>query len=100
VLSPSLRWPTRGKCHGLRLRCFRHRFRREKYLKAFSLLAESPNQKVLLLPIEAVNVLGSLGGIGEIAKAAFGLDGKAGSPGSSSAPSRRPTGPPAGTPVS
>ena len=47
----------------------------EKYLKAFALLAESPNQKVLMLPMEAVNVLGSLAGIGEIAKATFGADG-------------------------
>jgi hypothetical protein len=68
----------------------------EKYLKAFTQLAESPNQKVLMLPIEAMNVLGSLAGIGEIAKAAFGLDGKGGAPGS---PSRRPTGPPAGASV-
>jgi regulator of protease activity HflC (stomatin/prohibitin superfamily) len=69
----------------------------EKYLKAFAQLAESPNQKVLMLPIEAVNVLGSLGGIGEIAKATFGLDGRGGP--SAPAP-RRPTGPPAGAPVS
>jgi len=68
----------------------------EKYLKAFALLAESPNQKVLMLPIEAVNVLGSLGGIGEIARATFGLDGKGGSP---APPPRRPTGPPVGTAV-
>src|SRR5262245_21373613 len=68
----------------------------EKYLKAFSQLAESPNQKVLMLPIEAVNVLGSLAGIGEIAKATFGLDGKAPSP---ATPSRRPTGPAAGAPA-
>jgi hypothetical protein len=69
----------------------------EKYLKAFALLAESPNQKVLMLPIEAVNVLGSLAGIGEIAKATFGPDGRGGSP--SPAP-RRPTGPPSGSAVS
>jgi regulator of protease activity HflC (stomatin/prohibitin superfamily) len=69
----------------------------EKYLKAFALLAESPNQKVLMLPIEAVNVLGSLGGIGEIARATFGLDGKGAPP---APPPRRPTGPPAGTAVS
>src|SRR6266478_803193 len=50
----------------------------EKYLKAFSLLAESPNQKVLMLPIEAMNVLGSLAGIGEIAKATFGGDPRGG----------------------
>jgi regulator of protease activity HflC (stomatin/prohibitin superfamily) len=68
----------------------------EKYLKAFALLAESPNQKVLMLPIEAVNVLGSLGGIGEIARATFGLDGKG--PPSAAAP-RRPTGPAAGAPL-
>ncbi len=46
----------------------------EKYLKAFGQLAESPNQKVLMLPIEAMSVLGSLAGIGEIAKATFGGD--------------------------
>jgi regulator of protease activity HflC (stomatin/prohibitin superfamily) len=69
----------------------------EKYLKAFALLAQSPNQKVLMLPVEAVNVLGSLGGIAEIAKATFGLDGKGDSPAS---PPRRPTGPPTGSSVS
>jgi regulator of protease activity HflC (stomatin/prohibitin superfamily) len=63
----------------------------EKYLKAFAQLAQSPNQKILMLPIEAVNVLGSLAGIGEIARETFsGGDGKA-------PPSpRRPTGPAAG----
>ena len=65
----------------------------EKYLKAFSLLAQSPNQKVLMLPIEAMNVLGSLAGIGEIVKSTFGGDGKDGAP---AAPARRPTVPPAG----
>jgi regulator of protease activity HflC (stomatin/prohibitin superfamily) len=65
----------------------------EKYLKAFSQLAESPNQKVLMLPIEAMNVLGSLAGIGEIAKATFGGDGRPGTP-APAAP--RPTGPSAG----
>src|SRR3954466_8758043 len=47
----------------------------EKYLRAFGQLAQSPNQKILMLPIEAMNVLGSLAGIGEIAKATFGGDG-------------------------
>ena len=65
----------------------------EKYLRAFGQLAQSPNQKVLMLPIEAMNVLGSLAGIGEIVKATFGGDDKAGAP---AAPPRRPTGPPAG----
>ena len=64
----------------------------DKYLKAFGQLAESPNQKVLMLPIEATGVLASLGGIAEIARETFGLDGRGpASPG----PARRgsPTGP-------
>jgi regulator of protease activity HflC (stomatin/prohibitin superfamily) len=61
----------------------------EKYLNAFSQIAESPNQKIIMLPIEANNELASLGGIGEIARATFGPDGAAGS----RMPARRPTGP-------
>ena len=61
----------------------------QQYLKAFTELAHSPNQKIVMLPIEAMSVLGSLAGIAEIAKSAF--DGKAGPP----APTR-PTGPMAG----
>src|SRR3989440_11573139 len=37
----------------------------EKYLEAFGKLAQSPNQKVLIIPMEASSVLGSLAGIGE-----------------------------------
>src|SRR5215211_5930716 len=44
----------------------------DKYIKAFGQFAESPNQKVLMLPVEAMSILGSLAGIGEIAKATFG----------------------------
>jgi regulator of protease activity HflC (stomatin/prohibitin superfamily) len=69
----------------------------DKYIRAFAKLADSPNQKVLMLPIEAVNVLGSLAGIGEIARETFGLDGKGGTP---TTPTRRPTGPATGTNVS
>jgi regulator of protease activity HflC (stomatin/prohibitin superfamily) len=65
----------------------------EKYLKAFGQIAESPNQKILMIPIEAMQVLGSLAGIGEIAKATFGGgDGGGGAP----APMRRPSVPAAG----
>jgi regulator of protease activity HflC (stomatin/prohibitin superfamily) len=67
----------------------------EKYLKAFSLLAESPNQKVLMLPIEAMNVLGSLAGIGEIAKATFSGDPRGGDGKTPPAP-RRPSVPTTG----
>lgn len=61
----------------------------EKYIKAFTEIAHSPNQKVIMLPIEATQMLATLGGIGEIAKATFGADGTA-----SSSPTRRPTVPP------
>src|SRR6201987_3557514 len=44
----------------------------DKYIKAFGQFAEAPNQKVLMLPIEATSILGSLAGSGEIAKATFG----------------------------
>ncbi len=43
-----------------------------KYVEALKELATSPNQKVIFLPIEATNVLGSLGGIGELVKESFG----------------------------
>jgi regulator of protease activity HflC (stomatin/prohibitin superfamily) len=66
----------------------------EKYLKAFGQLAESPNQKVLILPMEATNVLGSLAGIAEIAKQAFGSDPKGGD--GKAPPTRRPTVPSTG----
>src|SRR6202158_2839730 len=48
----------------------------QQYLKAFGELAKSPNQKILMLPIEATGVLASLGGIVEIAKETFGGDGR------------------------
>src|SRR5213593_2296291 len=44
----------------------------DKYIRAFGQLADSPNQKIIMLPIEATSILGSLAGIGEIAKATFG----------------------------
>ncbi len=44
----------------------------DKYIKAFGLLAESSNQKIIMLPMEASGLLSSLAGIGEIAKATFG----------------------------
>jgi len=42
------------------------------YIKALESLAQSPNQKVLMLPVEAASVIGSIAGIGEIAREAFG----------------------------
>ena len=44
----------------------------QKYIDALGMLATSPNQKTLILPLESVGVLGSIQGIAEIAGAAFG----------------------------
>ena len=40
----------------------------QKYLEQFGKFANSPNQKTLILPMEATKVLGSLAGIAELAK--------------------------------
>jgi regulator of protease activity HflC (stomatin/prohibitin superfamily) len=70
----------------------------EKYIRAFTALAQSPNQKTLILPMEATNMLGSLAGIAEIAKATFGGDPSAGDGKAPPPPARRPTGPVPGIP--
>jgi regulator of protease activity HflC (stomatin/prohibitin superfamily) len=44
----------------------------EKYVTAIQALAAAPNQKTLILPIEATAFIGSLAGITEIAKAVYG----------------------------
>jgi hypothetical protein len=41
-------------------------------LRTLTEIAHSPNQKVVMLPIEVMGVLGSLGGTTEIARATFG----------------------------
>ena len=66
----------------------------DKYIKAFGQLANSPNQKVVMLPIEATSMLASLAGIGEIAKATFGE-----SAAPAAAATRRGAVPHAGAPV-
>ena len=45
------------------------------YMKALEAIAKSPNQKVLMLPLEASSVIGSLAGIAEIAGEAFNKGG-------------------------
>jgi regulator of protease activity HflC (stomatin/prohibitin superfamily) len=47
-----------------------------KYIEAFQAVATAPNQKVIMLPIEASNMLGSLEGIAELAKEAFKVNPK------------------------
>ncbi|MBL8710391.1 MAG: SPFH/Band 7/PHB domain protein [Rhodospirillaceae bacterium] len=43
-----------------------------KYTEALQKIASAPNHKVILMPLEASNVLGALGGIAELAKSALG----------------------------
>jgi regulator of protease activity HflC (stomatin/prohibitin superfamily) len=43
-----------------------------KYVDALQALSTAPNQKVILMPLEASNVIGALGGIAELAKSALG----------------------------
>jgi regulator of protease activity HflC (stomatin/prohibitin superfamily) len=56
------------------------------YIKALEALAQSPNQKILMMPLDATSILGSIGGIAEIAKEAFGN----GSGGQAAAQTKRP----------
>ncbi|SFF23337.1 SPFH domain, Band 7 family protein [Fontimonas thermophila] len=43
-----------------------------KYVEALTRIATSPNEKLVLMPLEAANVIGALGGIAELAKKAGG----------------------------
>ncbi len=47
----------------------------QQYVEALKAVATAPNQKLLMLPVEAANVIGAIGGIAEIARAAFPADG-------------------------
>ena len=49
----------------------------QRYTQAIERLASAPNQKVLMLPIEAAALIGSLGGIAEIAKDTFSPEAQA-----------------------
>jgi regulator of protease activity HflC (stomatin/prohibitin superfamily) len=42
-----------------------------KYVEALKAMADSPNQKMLLMPIEATGIIGSLAGIAELARNAL-----------------------------
>jgi hypothetical protein len=42
-----------------------------KYVDALQALSTAPNQKVILMPLEAANVIGAIGGIAELARTAM-----------------------------
>jgi len=44
----------------------------QDYVKALQAIASAPNQKVIMMPLEAGAFIGSLGGIAELAKSALG----------------------------
>ncbi len=43
----------------------------QNYIEALGKFADSPNQKILFLPLEAANVVGAIGGIAELTRDAF-----------------------------
>lgn len=57
------------------------------YVKALEAIASAPNQKVLMMPLDASSLMGSIGGIAEIARAAFGDE----KPAAVAAPAKRST---------
>ena len=46
----------------------------QDYIKALQTIGSADNQKIIMLPLEATNLLGSIAGIGEIAEEVFGKD--------------------------
>ena len=53
----------------------------QRYVEAFQALATAPNQRLVLLPMEASALIGALGGIAELARASFAPDGPGPGPG-------------------
>jgi regulator of protease activity HflC (stomatin/prohibitin superfamily) len=47
----------------------------QKYIEAFKALAQAPNQKFVMMPMESAGVIGSLAGIAELAKESLGKKG-------------------------
>lgn len=56
----------RGSIHAINY------FVAQRYIEAIGRLAGSPNQKVILMPLEASSMIGSLAGIAELARESFG----------------------------
>jgi regulator of protease activity HflC (stomatin/prohibitin superfamily) len=61
-----------------------------KYVEALQHVASAPNQKVIMIPLDAANVIGALGGIAELAKDA--MQSRAPGRGNGGAPGGAPTG--------
>ena len=49
----------------------------QRYVDALQKIASAPNQKLIMMPLEAAGVIGAIGGVAELAKQAFGPQGGA-----------------------
>jgi regulator of protease activity HflC (stomatin/prohibitin superfamily) len=63
------------------------------YVRALEKLASAPNQKVIMMPLEASSVIGSLGGLAQIAGEAFNGSGSPPAAGPTGTPGRKPSPP-------
>src|SRR5882724_11779963 len=61
----------------------------QRYIDAIGRLAVSPNQKVILMPLESASMIGSLAGIAEVARESFGAPRNAPNPAAAGPPERR-----------
>jgi regulator of protease activity HflC (stomatin/prohibitin superfamily) len=50
----------------------------QRYVDALQKIASAPNQKLIMMPLEAAGVIGAIGGVAELAKQAFGPQGGGG----------------------
>jgi hypothetical protein len=71
----------------------------EKYVDAIRAIATAPNQRVVIVPIEAAALAGTLGGIAEITRSVFG-PGAAGTTASEARPRAQARVPNIATPAS
>ena len=62
----------------------------QRYVEALQAVASAPNQKLIMMPLEATGVIGSIAGIAELAKDAIG-GGSNNSPSAPPTPPRQPT---------
>ena len=69
----------------------------QKYVEAFAKLAESPQQRTVIVPADLAALVGSIAGIGELVKAGQADAPRPASPGSRSAPRGGTAVPPAGS---
>ena len=47
----------------------------QRYVDALQKIASAPNQKLIMMPLEAAGVIGAIGGVAELAKQAFAPQG-------------------------